>query len=149
MKASVTLTAFIQPPDFGALFSSCGKRAKRVKGSARATAKPVMPMAGAAMLPCVDTATSRNPMMGPVHEKDTSASVNAIRKMDSQPVAASDFWSALLTHEAGSVISKAPKKEAAKTTSSRQKKMLKTALVDSALRALAPKSSVTSSPSST
>ena len=82
-------------------------------------------------------------MMGPVQENDTNASVNAIKKMLSRPVVFSDFWSILLLQEAGNVSSNAPKKEAAKTTSSRQKKILKTALVDMAFSALGPKSSVT------
>ena len=116
---------------------------------ASAMAKPSMPSVGPTMLPCVDTATSRKPMMGPVHENDTSVSVNAMRKMLSSPLVFSDFWSILLLHDEGSVISNAPKNDAANTTSSRQKKMLNTALVDSALSALAPKSSVTTRPSST
>ena len=69
--------------------------------------------------------------------------------MLSSPLVFSDFWSILLLHDEGSVISNAPKNDAANTTSSRQKKMLNTALVDSALSALAPKISVTTRPSST
>ena len=88
-------------------------------------------------------------MIGPVQEKDTSVRVNAMRKMLSSPVVFSDFWSILLLHDEGRVSSKAPKNEAANTTSSRQKKMLNSALVDSALSALAPKSIVTTNPSKT
>ena len=88
-------------------------------------------------------------MIGPVQEKDTNTSVKAMRKMLSRPVVDSDLASILLDHDAGSVSSKAPKNEAAKTTSSRQKKMLNTAFVAKAFSALAPKSSVTASPSST
>ena len=149
MKPSVTLMTFIQPPDFGADFSSEGNIAKSVKGMARAMAKPSMPMVGATILPCVDTATSRKPIIGPVQEKDTSASVKAIRKMESKPVVLPDFSSILLDHEEGRVSSKAPKNEAAKTTSNRQNRMLNTALVARALSALAPKSSVTASPNNT
>ena len=76
------MTVFIHPPDFGAAFNREGKRAKSVKGIASAIANPSIPMVGAMILPCVDTATSRKPMIGPVHEKDTSASVKAMRKMD-------------------------------------------------------------------
>ena len=149
MKPSTTFTVFIHPPDFGADFSSEGNRANTVNGMARAMAKPSMPMVGAIMSPCVDTATNRKPMMGPVQEKETRASVNAIRKMESRPVVDSDFWSILFDHDEGNVSSKAPKNEAAKTMSRSAKKMLNTALVDSAFRADAPKSSVTSRPSTT
>ena len=149
MNPSTTFTTFIHPPDFGADFRRLGNIAKRVKGMARAIANPSIPMVGASMLPCVDTATSRKPMIGPVQEKDTRVSVNAIRKMLSIPLVFSDFSSILLLHEEGSVISKAPKNDAAKTTRRRQKKMLKIAFVERALSALAPKSIVTTSPNTT
>ena len=64
-------------------------------------------------------------MMGPVQEKETSARVKAMKKMLTSPVALSAFWSIFVVQEAGRTISKAPKKDAAKTTSSRKKKMLK------------------------
>jgi hypothetical protein len=108
-----------------------------------------MPIVGATILPCVETATSRNPMIGPVQENDTKANVNAIRKMLSNPVVLSDFSSIFVDHDDGNVISNAPRNEAANTTNSRQKKILNTALVAKALRALAPKSKVTASPSNT
>ena len=72
-----------------------------------------------------------------------------MRKMLSMPLVDSDLRSILLLHDEGRVISKAPKNDAAKTMRSRQKKMLNTALVDNALSALAPKSNVTASPSTT
>ena len=148
-KPSVTLTTFIQPPDLGMDFSHEGKRAKSVKGKAKAMAKPSIPRAGPTMLPVVDTSTNRKPIMGPVHEKLTNESVKAIRKMLISPVVRSALLSTALLHLAGSVISKAPKKEAANTTSSRQKKMLNTALVERAFSALAPKMAVMTSPSVT
>ena len=67
-------------------------------------------------------------MIGPVHEKDTRVRVNAMRKMLSMPLVFSDLASILLLHDEGSVISNAPKNDAAKTTSKRQKKMLNMAL---------------------
>ena len=85
-------------------------------------------------------------MMGPVHEKLTSASVNAMRKMESRPLVVLAFESTLLDHEAGNVSSNQPKKLSANTTSNRQKKRLNTALVLRALSALAPKRAVTASP---
>lgn len=112
---------FIHPPDLGMDFSQDGNRANCVKGNAKAMAKPSMPMAGATTLPVVETCTSRNPIMGPVQEKDTSDKVNAIRKMLSKPLVASALLSTAVLHLEGNVISNAPKKEAANTTSIRQK----------------------------
>ena len=126
-----------------------GKRAKSVKGSARARAKPSMPRAGATTLPDVETSTSRKPTMGPVQEKETSDRVKAIRKMLSSPLVASALLSTALLQLEGSVISKAPRKEAANTTSIRQKRMLKMALVERALRALAPNNRVMARPNVT
>ena len=88
-------------------------------------------------------------MMGPVHEKDTSERVNAIRKMLSSPLVASALLSTALLHLDGKVISKAPKKEAAKTTSIRKKNRLNTALVERAFSALAPHIRVITSPNAT
>ena len=149
MNPNVTLTTFIHPPDFGADFSNDGNKANNVNGMASAMAKPNIPMVGATMLPCVETATSKNPIIGPVHEKDTNANVKAIKKMESKPVVFSDFWSILFDHDEGSVISNAPKNEAANTTNNKQKKILNTALVANAFKALAPKSNVTANPNNT
>ena len=146
MKPSTTLRMFIQPPDLGADFSHEGKRANSVNGSARANAKPSMPMAGPQKLPLVAKSTSRKPMMGPVHENDTSARVKAIRKMDSRPLVLLALLSTALDHLLGSLISNMPKNDSAKTTSSRHRKILNTALVESAFRALGPKMAVTMRP---
>ena len=148
-KPRHTLMQFIHPPLLGARFSHEGKRAKRVKGRASASAKPNMPVSGANRLPLVLTSTSRNPMMGPVQEKLTRLRVKAMRKMLTRPVVVSDFLSTAFVQLLGSVISKPPRKLAANTSSMRKKKILKTALVLSALSALAPKSRVTSRPSAT
>ena len=88
-------------------------------------------------------------MIGPVHENETNAKVNAIRKMLNKPVVLSDLASILVDHDDGRVISNAPRNEDANTTNSKQKKILNTALVAKALRALAPKSNVTAKPSNT
>jgi len=108
-----------------------------------------MPIAGAIMLPVVDTCTNKKPIIGPVHENDTNDNVNAIKNMLSKPPVFSAFESTALLHLEGSVISKAPKKEAAKTTSIKKKKMLKTAFVDNEFKALAPNIPVTNSPKPT
>ena len=119
-----------------------------MNGKARANAKPSMPMAGPQKLPLVAKSTSRKPMMGPVHEKDTSTSVKAIRKMDSKPLVLLALLSTALDHLLGNLISNMPKNDRAKTTSSRHRKMLNTALVDRAFSALGPKIAVTIKPSS-
>ena len=85
-------------------------------------------------------------MMGPVHENDTSASVNAIKNMLSSPVVLLALLSTVFVHDDGRVSSKPPRKDAPKRSSSRKKKRLKPALVDKALSALAPNMAVTASP---
>ena len=139
---------FIQPPDLGADFNHEGKRANSVNGSARAKAKPSIPIAGPQKLPEVAKSTNRKPMMGPVHEKDTSASVNAIRKMDSRPLVLLALLSTALDHLLGNLISNMPKNDSANTTSNAHRKMLNTALVESAFSALGPKIAVTMRPNS-
>ena len=57
----------------GALFSQAGKRAKKVKGRARARANLDIPIAGRKMLPRL-TSLSES-IMGPVHENETSVRV--------------------------------------------------------------------------
>ena len=124
--------------------------AKSVKGRARARAKPSIPMAGAS-IPEEDVAacTRRVPTIGPVQEKDTSARVNAMKKILRKPDAESAFSSILFVHFAGSTSSKAPKNDIAKMTSRRKKATLKYALVARLFRKLAPKIAETSRPSPT
>ena len=120
--------------------------AKRAKGTAKAMAKPNMPMAGASQSPEVTVCTSSRPMIGAVQEKLTSTSVKAIRKIEMRPVVLEALLSTLLAQLSGSLISNQPKKLTAKTTSSRKRKMLNTALVDSALSVDGPKIAVTPIP---
>src|SRR5690606_24030998 len=98
-----------QPPDFGISFRKEGNNAKTIKGMASATEKPSMPMVGPKREPFDTASTNRYPMMGPVHENDTRASVNAIKNMPINPPRL-DLESTLLTNREGSVISKPPKK---------------------------------------
>ena len=146
MKPSVTLMQFIQLPLFGTDFNHEGKSAKSVKGNAKARAKPNIPMAGPMRLPIEATSTRRNPMMGPVHEKLTSANVKAIRKMLSKPVVFVALLSTAFVQLLGNVISNPPKNEAANTSNNRKKKILNTAFVLIAFSALAPNNKVTSKP---
>ncbi len=63
------------------------------------------------------------PTIGPVQEKETNTKVNAIKKEPSTPPL-STFESDLLIIHEGITISKAPKKEAAKTMKIKKNKML-------------------------
>ena len=83
------------------------------------------------------------------HENDTNVRVNAIKKILSSPLVASALLSTLLDQLDGSVNSKAPKNEAAKTTSKRQNNILKIAFVARAFNALAPKINVIAKPNAT
>lgn len=65
---------FIHEPDLGALFSQLGNIANNVNGNAKASANPNMPIAGPSIEPDVAKSTSRNPIIGPVHEKLTRVS---------------------------------------------------------------------------
>ena len=86
-------------------------------------------------------------MIGPVHENDTKARVNAIRKMLRIPVVLPAFSSTLFVHDEGSLISKPPRNDAPKTSNIRKKNTLNNAFVASLLSAAGPKSSVTAKPS--
>src|SRR5690606_37544274 len=147
-KPNTTLTLFSHPPDLGRDFSMEGKKAKRTNGMAKAIEKPSIPMAGPNRSPLEAASTSSVPMIGPVQEKDTSARLKAIKNSPSNPPL-SDCASILLTKELGKVSSKAPKKEAAKITSIRKNRKLKTPLVDRALSSSEPKAMVISIPSAT
>ena len=127
--------------------SNDGKSAKIVNGSANANAKPNIPTAGANISPDVETSTRRKPIIGPVHEKDTSTRVNAMRNILKRPDVLLAFSSTLFVQEDGNVSSNPPRNDAPNTTSIRKKNILNTALVDRALSAPAPNTSVTAIPS--
>ena len=150
IKAKTTFTEFIHPPLFGIDCRRLGKIAKSVKGRASARANPSIPTAGAS-IPEEEVAacTKSVPIIGPVHEKETSASVKAIKKILMKPEAESALASIFAVHEAGSTNSKAPKNEIAKKTSSRKKATLNIALVARLFSASDPKTAETMSPSET
>ena len=131
-----------QPPDFGSDLSQDGNSANKLNGMDSATANPNIPIAGAKIEPVDETCTSNVPIMGPVHEKETRTNVNAINKMLINPAVESALASSFVDHDEGSVISKAPKNETAKSTNNPKKIRLKMALVDKLLSALAPKINV-------
>ena len=150
MKASTTFTEFSHPPLLGMDCKRLGKMAKRVKGRARARAKPSIPIAGA-RIPEEEVAACTNnvPIIGPVQEKETSERVKAMKKILTIPEAESAFSSILFVQEAGSTSSNAPKKEIAKKTSRRKKAILKYAFVARSFNALAPKAAETARPRAT
>ena len=87
--------------------------------------------------------------MGPVQEKETITSVNAINNILTIPEAERAFLSKYVDHEAGNVISNSPKNDNANTTNSTKKNKFSTAFVAIAFSADAPKIAVTSKPKPT
>ena len=131
------------------LSSQDGNIAKKLNGIANANAKPNIPIAGAIILPVVAVSTSKVPIIGPVHEKDTRANVNAMKNMLSIPVVVSALASILFVQEAGNTKSNAPKNDIAKNTNNAKNIILNTALVDKSFSALAPNIPVIVNPNST
>ena len=81
-KPSDTFTCCNQPPDLGNLLNTLGKKDNTPKGNAKAVPKPSIPAVSCIAPPsAVSEPTSKEPSIGPVHEKETTASVNAIKKM--------------------------------------------------------------------
>ena len=140
------MTEFNHPPDFGIFCSIFGKIAKTLNGIANANAKPNIPIAGQNSEPIAAACTNNVPIIGPVHEKDTSTNVKAIKKMLNIPVVESALLSSLFVHEEGNTISNAPKKEMANITSNRKNNILNIAFVERSFSALAPKIPVISNP---
>ena len=138
----------IQSPDFGAFFNHCGNIAKRENGIANAMAKPNIPIVGASKLRPA-ASTSKVPMIGPVQEKETMTSVNAMSNILTKPPVERALLSKAVDQLSGKVISKRPKNDNAKTTSKRKKKIFTIALVLRSFNAEAPKSNVTNKPKPT
>ena len=67
--------------------------------------------------------TNKEPRIGPVHENETNARVNAIKKMPIIPPRVA-LESTLFAQLCGKTISKAPKNDIANTTSSKKKTIL-------------------------
>src|SRR6476620_381796 len=77
---NTTFTEFSHPPDFGSDCNQLGNIANTVKGSASAKPKPARPAVNGHD-PCAAVPASNEPRMGPVHENETIASVNAIKNI--------------------------------------------------------------------
>ena len=140
MKPSTTLTLLSQPPLFGSLSSRLGAKASSVNGRANATEKASIVTMGSQNWPWV-LLMSTEPTIGPVQENDTSTSVSATKKTPARPPLL-EFASDLLSQELGSVISNAPKNDAAKTMNIRKKRIFGSQCVASQLKM----SAVTASP---
>ena len=144
---SDTLTVFNQLPDFGNEFNQPGNMANSIKGKAIADEKPSIPIIGPMPPNCAASAI-KVPTIGPVQEKDTIASANAINKIPTKPPR-SACLSTLLAQEFGSTISKAPKNEEAKINNRTKNIRLNHTLVDKAFKASIPKITETNSPKTT
>ena len=82
IKPNVILNFFIQVPDFGRFLIKFGKRANIAKGSANEIPKPSIPAVNWYAPPLIDNdPTNKEPSIGPVHEKETSAKVKDMKKM--------------------------------------------------------------------
>jgi hypothetical protein len=124
-----TFNVFNQPPDFAILLSSPGKNAKKANGNAIANEKPRNPITGPKRSFCCDTSTSKLPIKGAVHEKETNTSVSAIKKIPEKLLLLA-FESTLFVQEDGNVISNAPRNDIPKTIDNINTKILKAALVE-------------------
>ena len=83
--------------------------------------------------------------MGPVHEKETSTNVKAIKKIQISPPL-SAFLFILFTNDEGNTISKAPKNDNAKIKNIIKNMIFAIALVAKSLATSAPKSTDTPIP---
>ena len=144
-RPNTTFTLFNHPPLCGKLFNHPGKAENNPKGSARAEENPSITAVGAAKDPVAAPAKA-DPTRGPVHEKDTIASVAAMKKMPMMPPR-SDAASALLAQLEGSWISNAPKKLAPKMSNSKNRNTLKMGSVEITFKTSTPKKAVKANPS--
>ena len=90
-KPKFTFTFSNQPPDLGKPFNHCGNNANKVNGKAKAIENPNMPMIGLTFRSPIEgptsvaACTSNVPIIGPVQENETKASVNAMKKIPANP----------------------------------------------------------------
>ena len=127
-KPNTTFTSVIHPPDFGNDCSQLGNMANNAKGRPSAKPKPAAP-AVSGHAPWSTTPTSNVPRIGPVQEKETIASVAAIKNIPPiLPIP--DFESALFASPAGKPISNKPKKDKAKVTNTAKNRRLSQTLVE-------------------
>ena len=122
--------------------------ANNVNGKANAVENPAMITAGPSMEPELAACTRDEPMIGPVHEKETNAKVNAMKKIPTSPPL-SDLLSAEFTHLLGIRISNAPRNEKEKTMNTKKKILFIQTLVDNSLSPVGPIIAVIINPNDT
>ena len=122
-----------------------GKKANNPNGKDNAVENPNIPQNGLDRFPVAPAVKSKGPINALVHENETRASVNAIKKIPINPPL-SLFASILFTNADGNTISNAPKKDTAKTTNIKKKKRLNQTFVDMECKASTPKITVNNSP---
>ena len=105
-----------------------GNIANKAKGKPNANPKPAAP-AVSGHGPSFATFANKVPSKGPVQEKDTMASVPAIKNMPAT-LPRPDFASALLAIEEGNTISNKPKNDSANKTNTAKKIRLSQTLVE-------------------
>ena len=129
-KPKTTFTDVNHPPDFGSECDQFGNIAKMANGRASPSPKPAIPKVNCIAPPLFDSApTNKEPKIGPVQEKETIASVSAMKKIPARfPMP--DFESALLAILPGSLISKKPKNEIANTMKMTKNKRFSHTLVE-------------------
>ncbi len=99
------MVVFNHPPDFGNECNQFGNKANKAKGKANDKPKPVIPAVNWVAPPSeVNEPANNEPKMGPVHENETMANVNAIKKIPKYPPT-EDAESILSPQELGKVIS--------------------------------------------
>jgi hypothetical protein len=145
IKPKETFNVFSHPPDLAILLSRPGKKANNANGSAIAMEKPRKPIIGPSLSFCLLTSISKFPIKGAVHENDTNTNVKAIKKIPLKLLRLA-FESTVFVHDAGRVISNAPKKEIPNKTNNAKTKRLKTALLEIWYKVLLPKIIVRSRP---
>ncbi len=123
-----TFTVLSQPPDFGNDCNQPGNIANKAKGKAKARPNPASPTVNG-HAPSVNVPANKEPRMGPVHEKETIANVNAMKKIPPRSLIP-DLVLILFANPEGRVISKYPKNEIAKTTKMPKNKIFNQTLVE-------------------
>ena len=143
INPKTTFTVVNQPPDFGKECSHCGNIANSVNGNASAIPNPNRPINKE------DPPTTNNvPIIGPVQEKETNASVNAMKKIPIFPPLLASV-SDLFAHEEGNVISNKPKNDKANMTNTTKNNRLNQTFVLIAFKASEPKILVIIKPNET
>ncbi|CAI8364989.1 MAG: Uncharacterised protein [Flavobacterium sp. SCGC AAA160-P02] len=104
-KPRIILIVCSHPPDLGIECIQLGNDANKAKGRAKANPKPDIPTLNCIAPPSdVKEPANKDPKIGPVHENETMARVNAIKKIPINPPIL-EAESILSPQELGNVIS--------------------------------------------